>query len=76
MGGFDAKLQGFAISPADIQICLRDDGTEWLLVRAHLLLKLRLSAVSRAQDGTKAIRPDGWMTTLGMCAVTLTSRGG
>ena len=32
MGGFDAKLQGFAISPANIQICLRDDGTEWLLV--------------------------------------------
>ena len=33
MGGFDAKLQGFAISPDDIQICLRDDGTGWLLVR-------------------------------------------
>lgn len=39
MGGFDAKLQGFAISPADIEICLRDDGTEWLLVGRHLLLK-------------------------------------
>jgi hypothetical protein len=39
MGGFDAKLQGFAISPDDIQICLRDDGTEWLLVRPQLALK-------------------------------------
>jgi hypothetical protein len=39
MGGFDAKLQGFAISPADIQICLRDDGTEWLLVRRHSVLE-------------------------------------
>jgi hypothetical protein len=32
MGGFDAKLQGFAIAPSDIQICRREDGTEWLLV--------------------------------------------
>lgn len=31
-GGFDARLQGFCIAPEDIQICTRDDGTEWLLV--------------------------------------------
>ena len=32
-GALTPSCKGFAISPADIQICLRDDGTEWLLVR-------------------------------------------
>lgn len=33
LGGFDRRLQGFCIPPEDIEICTRDDGTEWLLVR-------------------------------------------
>jgi hypothetical protein len=30
---FDQKLQGWFIHPDDIQVCRKEDGTEWLLVR-------------------------------------------
>ncbi len=31
IGAFDQRLQGWFISPDDIQICKRQDSSEWLL---------------------------------------------
>ena len=52
---FDQKLQGWFIHPDDIQVCRKEDGTEWLLVCQH-----NASTWSEHTPSCKMTPPAGW----------------